>query len=106
MAGAALWATAGNLPAAAPRHLFHHHRATLPAIHPPHAIEEEHQKPPQGDELESPLAEVIVAGARLVTTRAHDSGTMPRAYTHLDGLSVRGEFGRLVDEPWEAVALV
>jgi hypothetical protein len=92
--------------AASPGHFFHHYRATLPAIHPPHAIEEEHQKSPQRDELESPFVEVIVAGTRLVTTRAHRSGTAPRAHAYLNGLLVVGEPGRLVDESGEAMALV
>jgi hypothetical protein len=92
--------------AATPGHLFDHRITTLLAIHPPHAVEKEHQKPPQRDELESPLGEVIIAGTGLVTTRAHGDGTTPRAYAYFDGLFVVGESGRLVDKPWEAVALV
>ena len=91
--------------AAAPRHFFHYH-ATLLAIHPPHAIEEKHQIPPDGYEFESPLVEPIIAGAGLVTTRARGGGAAPRTYSYIDGLFVVGEFGRLLDEPWEAMALV
>jgi hypothetical protein len=41
-----------------------------------------------------------------VTTRAHSGGTTPRAYAYFDGFLVVGELGRLVDEPWETMALV
>src|SRR3954447_1989851 len=45
--------------AIAPRH--HLHRDPAPgAIHAAHPVDEEHQDAPEGDELESPLLEVVV----------------------------------------------
>jgi hypothetical protein len=52
-----------------PGHFFNTNSAT-PTVHPPHAIEEENQKAPDGDELKSPLFEMIIAGAPLLATRA------------------------------------
>jgi hypothetical protein len=39
------------------------HDATIPAVNASHAVEQENQKTPQGDELEAALGEMIVSGA-------------------------------------------
>ena len=53
-----------------PRNLLDPHTA-VPAIDPSHTVEQHDHEAPQRDELESPLAQVIVAGRRPVAARAH-----------------------------------
>src|SRR5438445_13692733 len=56
--------------AARPRH-FLNDNAAGPAIHPPHRIEQEHQKAPQRDEFELPLREMVIAWGRLMAAGAN-----------------------------------
>jgi hypothetical protein len=44
--------------------------AATSAIYASHCIQKEDKESPQGDELEATLAEFVVAGCRLMTTRA------------------------------------
>jgi hypothetical protein len=37
------------------------HDATIPAVYASHAVQQENQKTPQGNELKAPLGKVIVA---------------------------------------------
>jgi hypothetical protein len=63
-------------------------------------------KSPQGNELEAPFGELIVAGCPLLAARADCGRTLARSYDHFDALLIGTEAGLLVDETPEAVAAV
>ena len=91
--------------AIAPRNLFHHH-ATVAAMDAPHAVQEENQKAPKGDELKTPLGKMFIPGRRLLATGADGSRALPWTDGHLDGLLLRTEAGMLVDKSPKMVAVV
>ena len=95
----------GLMFAIAPGKFFRHHPATA-AVHPTPAVEQENQKAPEGDELETPLGQMIVPRCGLLAAPADGHRTLPRTYVHLDAFLVRAEAGRLVDESPMAVAVV
>src|SRR5437667_10988637 len=92
--------------AARPRH-FLNDNAAGPTIHPPHRIEQEHQKAAQRDEFELPLREMVIAWGRLMA--AGPNGR--RALAGSDPDSDRGpgcpvESCPLVDKAPKLVTLV
>src|SRR5690242_17426233 len=92
--------------ALAPRHFLDYHHAATAAIDPPHGVQEEDEKPPQGDELETPLGKLVITRCRLMTTRADGGRTLTRSHGHFDALVVGAEAGLLVDKTSETVAAV
>src|SRR5438046_6097023 len=92
--------------AARPRH-FLDDDAAGPAIHPPHRIEQEHQKARQRDEFELPLREMVIAWGRLMAAGANGC----RALAGSDPDFNRGpvcpvESGPLVDKSPKMMTLV
>src|SRR5262249_40082337 len=77
----------------APSNLLDHH-ATNTALDAPHAVQQKNQKPPQRNELEAPLGQMIVTRRRLVATRADCLRAVARSYVQLRCFSYRGRSGR------------
>jgi hypothetical protein len=82
----------------APWNLFDHDRAAPATVHAPHGVEKEHEKPPQRNEFEAPLNELILSGSRLVAARADCGRTLARAHQNFDTLFVRTKACVLVDK--------
>ena len=89
----------------APRNLLDHH-ATIPAVHASHAVQQEHQKAPQRNELKTPLGKMIVTRCRLVAPRADRRRALPRSHLHFDAILVGAKAGVLVDKSPMAMAVV
>ena len=83
--------------AIAPGNLLDHH-AAIAALDAPHAVQQEHQKAPERDELKAPLGKMIVTRCRLVAPRADRRRARPRPDVHFDAFLVGAEAGVLVDE--------
>jgi len=83
-----------------------HHSVAAAAVDAAHGVEEKDKESPQGDELETPLPELIVTGRRQMAARADCDGTLARSYGHLDALLVGTEVGLLVDKTPETMAAV
>ena len=92
--------------AVAPGNFLDHHGAATVAIHAAHGVQEKHQESPQGNELKTPLRELIVTGRRLMTAGADGRRTTAGADDDFDVLFIGTEAGVLVDEPSEMVAAV
>ena len=91
--------------AIAPRNLFHHH-AAVAAVDAPHAVQQENQNSPEGNEFKAALREMIIAGRRLVATRAHRRGTNPRPDADFDNFLVGAETIVVIDESPKTMTLV
>src|SRR5438477_8461565 len=92
--------------AARPRH-FLDDNAAGPAIHPPHRIEQEHQKAPQRDEFELPLREMVIAWGRLMAAGANGCRALAGSDPDFDRGPVRGAEARaLVDKSPKMMTLV
>src|ERR1019366_3149127 len=78
--------------AIAPGNLLDDH-AAVPALDAPHAVQQEHQKAPQWDELEAPLGKVIVTRCRLVAPRTDCRRDHPPPDVHFYSLLVGRERG-------------
>ena len=91
--------------AIAPGNLLYHH-AAIPAVDPPHAVQQENQKAPQRNELEASLGKMIVTGRRLVAPRADRRRALPGPDVHFDAFLIGCEAGVLVDESPMAMAVV
>jgi hypothetical protein len=72
--------------AVAPRNFFHDDGVAAAAVYAPHGVEEEDEEAPEGNELETPLGELIVTGCRPVAARAKCRRSLARAYGDLDAL--------------------
>lgn len=92
--------------AVAPRDFLDEHAATGPALDTAHAVEQEHQKAPNGNEFKAPLGEMIVARSRLVASGADVLGSGARPHGDLDALAAGGEHSLLIDEAAKTVTLV
>jgi len=92
--------------AIAPRNLPDRHHATTAALDAPHAVQEENQDPPEGDELEAPLGKMIVTRRRLVARRADRRRSGPRPDVHFDAFLIGAEAGMMVDKSRLSVAEV
>jgi hypothetical protein len=90
----------------APRDFLDGHHAAAAAVDTPHGVVEEDEKSPQGNKLEGPFGELIVADSPLVPARAHCDRTPARPYNHFNALLVGTETGALVDKTPKAVAAV
>jgi len=66
--------------AVAPGNFLDDHCAAAAAVHSPHGVQEEDEKSPRRDELKAPLAELVVAGRRLVAARTDGSRAFARSY--------------------------
>jgi len=62
--------------------------------------------PPEWDEFKASLREMIIAGRRLVATRAHGRGTNSRPDANFDGFLVGGKSIVVVNESPKTVAVV
>ncbi len=65
-----------------PATTINQHLADYPAaaVHSPHGVQEEDEKSPQRDELKAPLAELVVAGRRLMAARTDGSRAFARSH--------------------------
>ena len=88
-----------------PRHLLHQDPA-IAALDTPHLIQEENQNPPEGDELETPGRKTIIAGGRLMGSRADRHRPNPRLELYVDTPLVGGEAGAAVNEATVTVTVV
>jgi hypothetical protein len=91
--------------AIAPGNLLDHH-ATISAINTSHAVEQENQKAPQGNELEATLGEMIVARRRSVAPGTDGCRSLPRSDVHFDALVVGSKAGVLVDKSAMMMAVI
>ena len=72
----------------------------------PHPVQKENQKTPEREELEAPLAKLIVTRRRLVAPRADRRRTQSRTHVHFHALLAGAEAGVLVDESPMVMAVV
>jgi len=91
--------------AVAPRNLLDHH-STVSAINAPHAVQQENQNSPEGDEFKAALREMITAGRRLMATRAQRCGTNPRPNADFDDFLVGAKTVVVIDESPKTMTLV
>jgi len=90
----------------APGHCFDHD-STLPAVDPPHVIDQKHQVAPESDEFKPPRrGRLVVAGRGLMAAGTNRCRPFPRSYRDENGLLVFGETGLLVDKSRDGMALV
>ena len=80
--------------------------ATGFAVDAAHAVEEKDQVPPDRNELELPIREVVVTGGLPVTARTDRWGTRSGADSDLQAATILSEADVLIDEARETVALV
>jgi len=92
--------------AVAPWNLFDDHRATASAIDAPHRIQQEDEKPPQGNELKAPFGELVVTGRRQMAARADCGRTLAWSHSYFDALLVGTKVGVLIDKTPETMAAV
>jgi hypothetical protein len=85
---------------------FLDHDATVPAINASHAVEQENQKTPQGDELEAALGEMIVSRRRSVAPGADSCRSLPRSDLHFNAFVVGSKAGLLVDKSAMMMAVI
>lgn len=88
-----------------PGHLFDDD-AALTALDTAHTVQQEDQKTPEGNELEAPDSELIVARRRLVTPGADGLGAGTRPHGHFNTPAVLGELHLLINEARNRVTLV
>jgi hypothetical protein len=89
----------------APGNLLDHH-AAIPTVDASHAVQQENQKAPERNELETPLGKMIVTRRWPVTSRADRRRALPRSDIHFDAFLVGAESGVLVDESPMTMAVV
>src|ERR1700687_2321517 len=92
--------------AVTPWNFLDHHRLAAAAIDAAHGVQQEDEKSPERDELETPLGQSIISGRRLVAARTDCRGTLAWPHRDLDALFVGTEAGMLVNETPEVVAAV
>jgi hypothetical protein len=92
--------------AVAPGNFLDSHNATPATVDPPHSVQKEDEKPPEGNEHKAPFGELVITGRRQMTVRADCGRTFARSYGHFDALPVGTEAGVLVDKTPEAMAAV
>jgi hypothetical protein len=82
------------------------HNAATAAVDAPHGVQNEDEKPPQGNELKAPFGELVVTGCRQMAARADCGRTLARSHSHFDALLVGTEVSILVNKASETVAAV
>ena len=82
------------------------HDATISAINTSHAVEQENQKAPQGNELEATLGEMIVPRRRSVAPGTDGRRSLPRSDVYCNAFLVGCEAGVLVDKSSMMMAVV
>ena len=92
--------------AVAPWNFFDDDSLAAAAVHSPHGVQEEDEKPPERNELKAPLGELIVTRRRLMAARADRSRTLAGPHRYLDTLLVRTESIVMIDKSPKAVATV
>src|SRR5450631_1878750 len=95
----------GLMLAIAPRNLFDH-LAAIAAVDPSHAVQKENQNSPEGNELKTPLGEMIVTGCGLVAPRADRHRASPWPDGYFDAFLISAPAGRSVDESGMVRAVV
>jgi hypothetical protein len=88
-----------------PGNLLDHH-ATIPTVYAAHAVQQENQKTPQGNELKAPLGKMIVARRGSVAPGADRRRALAWSDVYLNTFLVGSEAGVLVYEPAMVMALV
>lgn len=61
-----MYALVSEPSAVAPPYFLDDDSCAAAAVHTPHRVEKEHEETPQGNELEAPFGELVVAGCRLM----------------------------------------
>ena len=89
-----------------PGNFFDSHNAAAATVDPPHGVQKEDEKPPQGDKLKAPLGELVVTGRRQMAARVDCGRTLARSHGHFDTLLAGTEVGVLLDKTSETMAAV
>jgi len=92
--------------AIAPGNFLDDNGAAVVASDVPHGIQQEDEKPPKRDELETPLGELVVTGRRMMAARTDRGRTLARPHCDFDALFVRTKAGMPINEPPEMMAVV
>jgi hypothetical protein len=92
--------------AVAPGNFLDSYNATAATIDATHGVQEEHEKPPQRDELKASLGELVITGRRQMAMRANCGRTFAWSHGHFNALLVGTEVGSLVDKTPERMAVV
>jgi hypothetical protein len=85
----------------APGNSFDSNKPTAATVDSAHGVQKEDGEPPQGDELEAPLGEFIVARRELMAARADRGGSLARPHRDLDTLLIWAEPGVPLTNPWK-----
>lgn len=80
--------------------------AAVAAIDAPHGVQQEDEKSPQRDELETTLSELVVTGGWLMAAGTNRGRTLARPHGDFDTLFVRTDAGMLINEAPEMMAVV
>ena len=92
--------------AVAPGNFLDDHRFATAAIDAPHGVQQEDQKPPERDEVVTPLGELIITGRWLVAAGTNRRRTLARTHRDFDALVIGTEVSMLVNETPEMMAAV
>ena len=79
---------------------------TAAAIDTPHRVEQKDQKTPEGNELETALGQLVVAGAGLMATRTSRFRAFARPDDNLDALVIGTEACLVINESRKAVTAI
>ena len=92
--------------AVAPGNFLDNHRFAAAAIDTPHGVQQEDQKPPEGDEVVTPFRELIITRRRLMAAGTNRRRTLARTHGDFDAFVIGTEAGMLVNETPEMMAAV
>ena len=92
--------------AVAPGNFLDDHGLAAAAIDPAHRIQQENQIPPERDEFEAPLGQLIVTRRRLMAPGTDRRRTLARTHGELDAFVIGTEAGMLVNEAPEMMTAV
>src|SRR3954462_12002934 len=92
--------------AVTPRNFFNDDSLAAAAIDAPHGVQQEDQESPQGNELKTPFAQLIITGRGLMAACTDSLGALTRTDGDFNALVVGTEVSPLVNESWKAVASI
>jgi hypothetical protein len=90
----------------APGNFLDKDRLAAAAIDAPHGVEQKDQKSPEGNELESPLGELVVTRCRLMAAQTDRRRPFARTHGNLNIFVIGAEAGLLVNKTRKVMTVV
>src|SRR5690349_1810743 len=90
----------------APRNFLDHNGVAMPAVDAPHRVQQEHEKPPEGNELKALFPELVVTGRGPMAARTDGGGALAWPHCDLDALAVGTEASPMIDKSPEVMTAV